>query len=359
MAAKLRICLIASSRFPVREPFAGGLEALTHVLARELVRRGHAVSLFAAPGSDPALPVTELRVPELAVSAGARADVGAPPEVWMAEHHAYLGLMLDLARTGAERFDVVHNNSLHHLPVAMADALEVPVVTTLHTPPIPWLESAVALSPAASAFTAVSRFTSRAWAHAVTSTPIHNGVDTTRWVPGPGGGPAVWTGRLVAEKAPHEAIEAARLAGLPLVLAGPVLDQCYFDAEIAPRLGPDVVHVGHLDHRALARLLGRASVALVTPDWDEPYGLVAAEAMACGTPVAAYSRGALPEIITAATGSLATPGDTADLARAIRHAQRCDRAAVRAHAVAHCSLTRMVDDYERFYGELLREDAAA
>jgi glycosyltransferase involved in cell wall biosynthesis len=355
----LRICLIASSRYPIREPFAGGLESLTHALAAELGRRGHRVTLFAAPGSDPTLDVDELPVPTFDPSPAAREDVNAPSDLWMAEHHAYLGLMLDLARTGAERFDVVHNNSLHHLPVAMAPALSTPLVTTLHTPPVPWLESAAALAPDSAVFAAVSRSTADAWAHVVRSTPILNGVDVARWHAGPGGGPAVWSGRLVREKAPHDAIDAARLAGVPLVLAGPASDQAYFEAEIAPRLGPSVVHVGHLDHRALDLLLGRASVALVTPAWDEPYGLVAAEAMACGTPVAAYARGALPEIVTDEVGALARPGDVEDLARALVAAQGRDRAVVRRHAEQHCSLERMVDAYERLYATLTTLDAVA
>lgn len=354
----MRICLVASSRYPLRQPFAGGLEALTHVLATELVHRGHEVSVFAAPGSDPRLPVTELPVPRFELSAAARSDVGAPPELWMAEHHAYLGLMLELARTGADRFDIVHNNSLHHLPVAMAATLGVPVVTTLHTPPTPWLESAIALAADPGAFTSVSRHTARAWQHAVASTPILNGVDTDTWVPGPGGGPAVWSGRLVPEKAPHEAIIAARLAGVPLVLAGPVGDAAYVERCVAPLLGEDVRYAGHLDHTALAALLGRASVAVVTPAWPEPYGLVSAEAMACGTPVAGYARGALPEVVTDETGVLARPGDTEDLARAILEARGRDRRAVRRHAVERHSLDRMVSDYERFYAAQLVEVAA-
>ena len=353
----LRICLIGSSRYPVREPFAGGLEALTHGLARQLVRRGHDVTLFAAPGSDPELPVTELPAVAFHASPAARRDVNAPSDVWMAEHHAYLELMLDLARSPG-RFDVVHNNSLHHLPVAMAPMLSTPVLTTLHTPPIPWLESAIATAPATSSFVAVSEATSRAWAHVAPSRAIHNGVDTGAWTPGPGGGPAVWTGRLVREKAPHLAIDAARAAGLPIVLAGPVPDEGYFEQEIAPRLAADAVHVGHLDHRALARLLGRAAVAVVTPAWDEPYGLVAAEAMACGTPVAAYDRGALSEIVVEGVGALAPPGDVAGLAAAIEVARRCDRTVVRAHAVGHHSVERMVSAYEHCYGEL-REQVAA
>ncbi|MDN4160395.1 glycosyltransferase family 4 protein [Nocardioides abyssi] len=355
----MRICLIASSRFPVAEPFAGGLEAMTHALARELVDRGHDVALFAGPGSDPRLPVELLDLPDFEPSEIAMADVNAPSRRWMAEHHAYLSLMLGLAGGQDRRFDVVHNNSLHHLPIAMARTLSVPVVTTLHTPPLPWLESAIALAPEESSFVAVSRATARAWSHVTDAAAVHNGVDVSTWLPGPGGGPAVWTGRLVPEKAPHEAVDACRIAGVPLVLAGPLSDPDYFAEHIAPRLGDGVSYAGHLDHAALARLLGQASVAVTTPAWDEPYGLVAAEAMACGTPVASYSRGALPEVVAPGAGVLAHPGDVADLARAVLAARGCDRGAVRRHAELHCSLTRMTDQYERIYARLVDRDLAA
>lgn len=359
MSARLRICLVAASRFPIREPFAGGLEAMTHGLALELMRRGHEVSVFAAPGSDPSLGVEELPVARQLSSEVAREDTHAPPEAWMADHHAYLDLMIDLAETGSRRFDLVHNNSLHHLPVAMARLLDVPVVTTLHTPPVPWLESAIRLDRGASTFTAVSRHAADAWRHVVDATPILNGVDTGAWIPGPGGGHLVWSGRLVPEKAPHQAIDAARVAGVRLLLAGPVSDRAYVEKHVWPRLGPDVQYVGHLEHSGLRELYGGASAVVMSPAWDEPYGLVAAEAMACGTPVASFARGALPEVVVEGTGSLARAGDVSDLARAIREAMACDRSVVRRHAEDCHSLDRMVDDYERLYAHLTDRVAVA
>jgi glycosyltransferase involved in cell wall biosynthesis len=355
----MRICLIASSRYPIRQPFAGGLESLTHTLAAELSRRGHEVSLFAAPGSDPELPVQALPMASFAPSAVAMSDVNTPQLASLLEHHAYLGLMLELAAHGAERFDVVHNNSLHHLPVAMAPALPVPMITTLHTPPVPWLESAIALAPDTSVFAAVSGFTQSAWSHVVPSTRVLNGVDTAAWSPGTGGGPAVWVGRLVPEKAPHLAIDAAREAGIPIVLAGPMSDPAYAEREVRPRLGADARYLGHLDRDALVEVLGAASAAVVTPAWDEPYGLVAAEALACGTPVACFSRGALPELVVPGVGALARPDDPTDLARAIDEALLCDRDVVRRHAVAACSLTRMIEEYEALYRLCVEDRAAA
>ena len=122
----LRIGIIAASRFPVAEPFAGGLEAHVWALADGLRRRGHDVTLFAGPGSDPRLGVELLDLRRPRISAAARGDVSMSAPEWLDEHHAYLQLMVRLARTGAAEFDVVHNHSLHHLPIAMAATVARP-----------------------------------------------------------------------------------------------------------------------------------------------------------------------------------------------------------------------------------------
>ena len=158
-----RIAIIGPSRSAVAEPFSGGLAAHVWALTAGLVERGHDVTLFAAPGSDPQLPVRELAVTALRLSDDARRDVSMPSDVAIREHHAYLKLMLELAADA--EFDVIHNHSLHYLPVAMAAAVSIPMVTTLHTPPTPWLESAVqAAGCSPMRFVAVSGYTDAAMA---------------------------------------------------------------------------------------------------------------------------------------------------------------------------------------------------
>jgi glycosyltransferase involved in cell wall biosynthesis len=293
----------------------------------------------------------------LLVSDSARADVSMSPEAFMAEHHAYLTLMLDLAGLGRADFDIIHNHSLHYLPVAMAPMLSTPMLTTIHTPPTPWLESAIDASGGmGTRFAAVSGHTAALWRNAVGDISIvPNGIDTDKWPLGPGGGPLLWFGRITAEKAPHLAISVARRAGRPVVLAGPVSDPGYFNAQVQPQLGEKVHYAGHLDHSQLPRVVGHASAVLVTPLWDEPYGLVVAEAMCSGTPVVAFARGGIPELVGPQSGRLVEPGDLAGMADAIPAAIRLPRDEVRNHALRRCSSGAMLRTYLDLYRDIIKQ----
>lgn len=361
----MHVMVIAHTRHPISQPFAGGLESLTWHLITGLVARQHEVTAFAAHGTEPIPGVEHLWPEELQLSDAARQDVSMPEPGWMERHHAYLRLLLDV---GSRRdIDVVHNHSLHHLPTAMAPTLRAPSVLTLHTPPTPWLESALTVAQSLPGVppraTAVSEHTARAWAHLLPARVVPNGIDTKTWRPGPGGDRLVWSGRLVPEKAPHLAVQIARAAGMPLTIAGPLSDEAYARDVLLPLCTGDVEYAGHLRAPDLAELVGSCAAALVTPAWDEPYGLVAAEALACGTPVLALDRGGLREVVGPGTGVLVPVLDgrqplpdevvVARGAALVPEVVALSREDCRAYAVAHHSLARMVDDYVQVYEECM------
>ena len=229
----------------------------------------------------------------------------------------------------------------------------VPVVTTLHTPPVPWLESAVALIRGAGTFVAVSEHTARP---GPTSCRRRSRCPTawtpTAWRPGPGGGPAVWSGRIVPEKAPHLAIDAARLAGHGAPCwPGPSSDPAYFDARGRASAGRRRAATSDTSTRRAVRARGLRARS----PWSRPAGRSpTAWSPPRRWPVAPRSRRS-PEERCPRSSTPAPAGWSPPRRRRGAGPARCsqaaalDRAAVRAHAVQHCSLTRMVDDYERVY----------
>lgn len=341
----MKIGIISHLKYAICEPFAGGLEMHTHLLASSLNARGHAVTLFAAQGSCQENGLVALCPPTGANSAASERH----------EHDAYGRLMDGLA--GSD-MDIVHNNSLHYLPLARAGSLPMPMVTTLHTPPFATLaDAARRISLHDHRFIAISKTTATQWsAILAVDQIISNGIDLLhfRFCPQQAATPYwVWHGRIVPEKGLHIAIEAACQAGVALRFAGPIADPAYFATAIAPRLSAGISYSGHLSHRELAVLIGGARVCLCTPRWEEPFGLVIAEALACGTPVAGFRRGALPELIDRSCGVLIEGENPAHLAAAAFAAQRLDRTACRARAVLNWDAGRMVAQYEAVYAALV------
>lgn len=353
---RMRVLVVAPSRYPLRQPHAGGLEATVWDRVRWLRDRGHEVMLCAAEGSDFLDDSPGFALPAPAWSRVEDASDTFYPEGYALATDAAHEVLLDRLRSGRHDFDVIDNHSLHPAPIRWSRDADIPVVTTLHTPPLePMLEAAEYARGSAHRFVAVSQATARAWSvEGVDAFVFPNGIDTDRWTRGPGGSRWVWSGRIVPEKAPHLAIEAARTAGAEIVVAGRIGDVDYFQQEVAPRLGGPARYVGALHQGDLCRLVGSSAVALVTPMWEEPFGLVIAEALATGTPVAAFDIGGVAEVLAGMPGTAAvTAGDVTALAHAAlelaRQGERepltrvwTRRAAVREHA-----LSRRYRDVER------------
>ncbi|MDF1728726.1 MAG: glycosyltransferase family 4 protein [Sulfitobacter sp.] len=346
----LHIAVLGHIRHPVARPFMGGMEAHCWHLVQALCDRGHEVTLFAAGDSDapgnlhPVIP--------------RHYDADLPWHDWHGSDRlndlldsAYGGILGTLA-SGA--FDLVHNNSLHRFPPRLARRERLPTLTSLHVPPFGPLRRAVHASAAPwSHFTVCSAEQRKQWWPDGAPDEAHlvpNGIDLNVWPYQPqGNGSAVWAGRITPTKGAEVAVQAARMADIPLTLFGAIEHRDYFEERIRPHLGGDIRYGGHLSQTELAREIGAASVFLFTPLWDEPFGLVAAEAMACGTPVAALPMGAVAEVLGEDGGVLARDCAVEALVDAMYRALALPRKAVHDRAAARYGIERMVSHYEALY----------
>jgi glycosyltransferase involved in cell wall biosynthesis len=350
----MKIALLAHCHHPIKQPFPGGLEAHTSLIADELVRRGHRVTLFAKAGSRSLAEVHP-------VVDGQFTHGSAPDENGVDQSQAIVdqGMRRAVRAIKAGGYDVVLNNSLNPIPyVALGDH---PMLTLLHTPAtldrilevvgVPgWRPGARHL------YAAVSEFTGRDWRRFLPEVHcIPNGIELAAWAPeqpySPVSDLAVWAARITPEKGLPLGIAAARAAGMRLEFSGPIADRRHFSEEVEPLLGDDVRYVGHLTHAELPDFFARGSVFISSPTWAEPFGLAMVEAMACGTPVAALTRGAAAEVVSAGGGVLACANTVEGLASAIRHAVRLDRRGVRLSA-QRFDKSIMLDRYETVLVEL-------
>lgn len=347
---RLDIAVIGPSRFPIREPYAGGLEVVVAKEVRALRDRGHRVTLFAAAGSEGHDRRFEFTTMATATGFG---DSFYPPGGYEADAAEFDRLMDQLA---GPTFDVILNHSLSHVPLVRAADMPAPVITTLHCPPLAAMQEAFdRLGSATGQVLAVSNSVLGSWRIPHGAEVLPNGVDMKIWSPRPAhtnSHRAVWMGRIVPEKGPHLAVEAARRAGLQLDIAGRVGDRDYMIRVLAPRLhaaGEAVRFHGPLGRDALVPLVAGASVALVTPCWEEPFGLTSVEALACGTPVVALARGGTREILSGQPGVVLVkpgPDPATALAAGIPAALTMDRTATARAAAAAFSHDARIDSLE-------------
>jgi glycosyltransferase involved in cell wall biosynthesis len=181
-----------------------------------------------------------------------------------------------------------------------------------------------------------------------------------RWSPTPGDG-AVFAGRLSPEKGAAEAIDIAQAAGVRIDVYGDSYDAEYTRDQIEPRRGaPGVSIRAGVPRASLWAAIARAGVVVCPARWDEPFGMVAAEAQACGTPVVAFRRGALGEVIVdGLTGFLVAPDDFDAASDAVRRTAGLSRTECRKHAETHLDLGRSLDAHERLYRKVVSTWAGA
>jgi glycosyltransferase involved in cell wall biosynthesis len=345
VAAPLRIGMLAPPWISVPPAGYGGVEAVVSALTEELVRQGHDVTLFCAPGSRSAATVVTLL------------DRSHADEIerslYESDHVSRAFAKIEAASTP---FDVVHDHC-GFTSIAMADRLDAPLVHTLHGQFTPSTAAFYAHHGHKARIVAISAAQLRlAPAGMEADSVIPNPIELTAWPVGTRKGDhLLWIGRMTPEKGPHRAIAAARAAGVPLVLAGPIQrgQQAFFDSEIAPHLdGERVRFIGEVGGAVKRDLFAQARALLMPIRWEEPFGMVMVEALACGTPVIAFPEGAAREIVVdGSTGFLVD--DEAAMATAIGRIEQINPAACRAWVADHCSVGVVAHAYVRAYRRAL------
>jgi glycosyltransferase involved in cell wall biosynthesis len=344
----LRIAQVSPLWTSVPPANYGGIELLLKLLVDDLVEKGHSVTLF---GTGDCRTRGEL-VP---VASACITDLMTRGEAYAYEHYANAAVAEALRR--ASEFDVIHYHlTPAYLPLASVSAR--PSLFTLHTCAVKDDEWAFARYPSVEV-ACISEFQiAETAARLGRKFPVvYNGCDFGAYTPvfEPGSYLA-FLGRMSHAKNPAGAIAIAKAVGMPLVLAGQPQngeEERYFAEEVKPHIdGKQVRWLGPVNHAQKEELLQNASALVFPIQWDEPFGLVMIEAMACGTPVIGVRRGSVGEVVSdGITGfSAASPAALADL---VAPALRLDRRAVRAAAEAKFGYRRMVDSYVELYRSLM------
>jgi glycosyltransferase involved in cell wall biosynthesis len=376
----MRIALLAPLVSPISPPYLGGAQVLLHDLAAGLASRGHEVTLYAAPGS--AVPGIEMRAVPLDAIAPRPARFAEGPGANNAaiptsdpEHdpalqaaNAAFARVYELIAAHAGEHDLLHAHAYDWAAYAYSSHQPLPVVHTLHLPPLdPSIRQVLgAIAPVSrSAAQATLVAVSQAGAHSYSpycaiSRVIYNGIDAKRIPFGATPAPdpyVLFAGRISPEKGVEDALRIAALTGNRLLLAGGIYDAEYYMRHVAPmlgRAGSMARFVGAVDREQLWALMAGARAVLCPIGWEEPFGLVACEAQAAGAPVVGYARGALPEVVASGmTGVLVMPGDVQAAARGVAAAMDLDRRACRTHVERQFSLAAMLDAYEACYAGVL------
>jgi len=335
----LRVAMLAPISWRVPPRHYGPWEQFVSLLTEGLVARGVDVTLFATADS-----VTSARLSSTAARGWSEDPEG--PDTKVAE---CLHVSAVFERAG--EFDLIHN-SFDFLPLTYSALVPTPVLTTIHGFSSPAIVPVYEKYNRHGAYVAISDADRHPRLDYVAT--IHHGIDTGAFPLGDGGGGyLLFFGRIHPDKGAAEAIEVARRVGLPLVMAGIVQDERYFEAEVAPHVdGHRVRYLGPVGPDRRSAVLGGALALLHLIGFEEPFGFSVVEAMACGTPVIAFRRGSMPELVEDGhSGALVK--DVEGAAAAVPSVVGCDRRAIRGRAVARFGRDRMTAGYLAAYLEVL------
>jgi glycosyltransferase involved in cell wall biosynthesis len=347
----MRIALLSTCAIAVPPKGYGGTELVAAELAGALVSLGHDVTVFATGDSRPA---GELRF-------RFAAPVWPPDDLAELRHAAFAFSHVAAEAARGRPYDVVHAHQAPAIAFGVMDA--TPLVLTIHHDRDASLTDFYADFPEVT-FVGISRRQASRLPELHVRHVVHHGLDPARYAPGRGeGGFVAFLGRLSEQKGPHAAIDAAVQARLEIRLAGRPHwnDREYYEGQVLPRIAASdglAREIGEVAHDAKLELLRGARATVFPIDWEEPFGLVMIESMLVGTPVIAFRRGSVPEIVEEGITGFVVD-DAAEMSARLRSLERFDRERCRARAVERWNSTRMARDYVRIYEEISRRPRRA
>ncbi len=336
----LRIAHIAPVATTIPPPKSGSVEMMTSLLTEGLVAQGHDVTLFATGDS------TTTAKLHATYPHGYWHDLN----MWPWELYEMLNLAAAVERSAD--FDIIHYEAAYYpMSLAFVRLSHIPIVQTLHHSPTVEEVKLWSRYPEAP-FVAISNEQARLLDGLNVIGTVLHGIDTDSFtLRDQPDDYLLFLGRFTEGKGVLQAIEVAKRVGMRLILAAAEDD--YYRQHVAPHVdGRHIVYAGEADHAAKDKLYGGARALLYPIQAREPFGLVLAEAMACGTPVAALDRGAVREIVDDGMTGIVF-GDLEQMVNDLSRVFDLDRRRVRARAVARFGIARMVDEYIRVYRQLL------
>lgn len=318
----MRIGILGTLAKPITPTSAGGTEVFCRLLSQELVKRGHEVSIFASSTSSVPgvriIPVSDVTMSDVRQKILEKEQRELTASEKQTIDWALNVRMLTVLREHHGEFDIIHDNTSSALVGSVSDLFSAPIVTTLHMPPTgfsEYMSLPQMITTPKVVYVAVAK-----WEQSVageSTEVVYNGIDISEYDFNPvGEQDYIWIGRL-SPKTPKglpEAMDLVNETNRILSFAANVSDRAYFEKEILPRINNRIVDCGLVVDREKKNVfLGGAKAALFPIQWEEPFGFVFVEAMACGTPIIAYARGSVPEIIEDGITGFIVNADSSDI----------------------------------------------
>lgn len=333
----MKIALLAPIAWRTPPTHYGPWETIASLLCEGLVKKGIDVTLFATKDS-----ITSGKLCAVC-NCGYEEDKSIEPKVWECLH-------ISEVFERADEFDLIHNN-FDFLPLTYSNLIKTPVLTTIHG------FSSQSILPVYEKYNDKNYYVSISDSDRSDKleyiATIYHGINLEQFTfKSETGDYLLFFGRMHPDKGAKEAIEIAKLFGKKLIMAGIIQDQDYFNKEVAPHLGDDVVYVGSVGPEKRDELLGGAYTLLHPIYFAEPFGLSVVESMACGTPVVAFNKGSMPEIIESGKNGFLV-SDVKEAVSALYKIPEINRQYCRNTVEQKFSVEIMVDNYIKVYTQII------